>query len=213
MSTQPLQACILISHGWSARVAIWWQCGWNCSWALWRSGSGPWTVNSFEFMAKGSRGLVDIWAKRHFHRRPSQLWRGWQNFSPLYQQIISTDRIVANWQTIEGPVSCLSVLSLSFCVLSFQSASTDCNLASQVSGFVERVTMGCQAGGRSFILAELPGLIGAGERNMAGRWSSRTMVLIGEGIIVWLVNEMSYLCGKRRCEMWDFGLPLWDVEG
>lgn len=67
-------------------------------------------------------------------------------FSPPHQQIISTYSIVANWQTVEGPVSCLSVLPPSFCVLSFQSASTDCNLANQVSGFVERVTMGCQAG-------------------------------------------------------------------
>lgn len=64
----------------------------------------------------------------------------------LRQQIISTSSIVADWQTVEGPVSCLSVFSLSFCVLSFQSASTDCNLAKQVSGLVQRGTTGRRAG-------------------------------------------------------------------
>lgn len=112
----------------------------------------------------------------------------------LRQQIISTFSVVADWQTVEGPVSCLSVLPLSFCVLSFQSASTDCNLANQVSGFVERVTMGCQAGARSFISAELPGLIGAGERNMADdgrvrrwRWEDRLELCVGEnfGLHLW----------------------------
>lgn len=59
--------------------------------------------------------------------------------------------------------------------------------------------MGCRAGGRSFISVELPGLIGAGERNMA---DDGTAVLIGQAVIVCLLNELSYF-GRRegvKCE-------------
>lgn len=118
--------------------------------------------------------------------QPQQVW---PDLAAPRPQIIRTFRIVANWQRVEGPVSCLSVWAPSFCVLSFQSACTDCNLANQVSGFVERATMGCRAGGSSFISAELPGLIGAGERNTGG---DGTMAPIGEAALVSLVNEMSY---------------------
>lgn len=139
------------------------------------SGPGPCTGNSFEFMAKKKKkqregGLeLSLFGRylRETQFSASQPQQVGPNPAALRPQIIRTFRIVANWRSVEGPVSCLSVPSPSFCVLSFQSAGTDCNLANQVSGFVERATMGRRAGGRSFISAELPGLIGAGERNTA----------------------------------------------
>lgn len=59
-----------------------------------------------------------------------------------------------------------------FVSLLFNQQRADCNLANQVSGFIKRVTIGCEDWqGRSFISEELPGLIESGWTEQG--WSLR----------------------------------------
>lgn len=94
------------------------------------------------------------------------------------------------------------ILPLSFCVLAFQSAAADCNLANQVSGFIKRVTIGCEDWqGRSFISEELPGLIESGWTEQSWRrtdWRTdgRTD---GRGVKVAFGDE-----GFSECQIWVF---------
>lgn len=60
-----------------------------------------------------------------------------------------------------------------FVSLLFNQQRADCNLANQVSGFIKRVTIGCEDWqGRSFISEELPGLIESGWTEQG--WSFET---------------------------------------
>lgn len=67
-----------------------------------------------------------------------------------------------------------------FVSLLFNQQRADCNLANQVSGFIKRVTIGCEDWqGRSFISEELPGLIESGWTEQG--WSLRRTA----GVLKW----------------------------